>query len=79
MKKIPKKKLKILMAVFLGTGIWGIFLGMILPLTSSFPMYITILGVTQLGLGGFFGWRYLTQEPDINNDDNKRRRRKRYR
>lgn len=65
------------MIVFLGTGVWGIVLGTILPLTSSFPTYITILGVTQLGLGGFFGWKYLTQESDSN--DSKRQRRRRHR
>lgn len=78
MRKIPKKRLRIITIVFLSTGAWGIVLGMILPLTSSFPMYITILGVTQLGLGGFFGWKYLTQEPD-DNDDSKRQRRRRRR
>ena len=68
------------MIVFLGTGTWGIVLGMILPMfqpPSTFPFYITILGVTQLGLGGFFGWKYFTQEPE--KDGNKRRRRRKHR
>lgn len=77
MRKIPKKKLRIIMIVFLGAGAWGIVLGMILPMTSTFPIYITILGVTQLGLGGFFGWKYLTQEPE--SDDAKRYRRRKHR
>lgn len=77
MRRIPKRKLRIMTIMFLGTGVWGIVLGMILPgfqmQPASFPLYMTIMGVSQLGLAGFMGWKYFTQPEET---DGKKRRRK---
>ena len=58
MKYVAPKKLKVLMALFFGTGIIGIVLG----LSNKHP-YLTTLGVINLCLGGFIGWIFLTQQP----------------
>ena len=58
MKYVPPKKLKVLMILFFGTGIWGIFFG----LTQNF-FYLTMLGVINICLGGFVGWLFFTQKP----------------
>ena len=76
MRRLPRHKLRNIMLMFFGTGAWGLVLGFMLPSMtpqpSSLPFYLTILGVVQLGLGGAFGWMYLTREPD--NVGSKRRR-----
>ena len=58
MKYIAPQKLKIIMLMFFGTGIWGIGMGLF---QSHF--YLTTLGVINLCLGGFVGWIFLTQKP----------------
>lgn len=60
MKYIPKRKLKVIMAMFFGTGIFGIFLGL-----TSVQFFITFLGTINLCLGGFFGYVFLTQKPKL--------------
>lgn len=57
-KNLPTKKLKVLMALFFGTGIIGIGLGLYQP---NF-MYTT-MGVINLMLGALVGWIFLTREP----------------
>lgn len=65
MRRLPPHKLRNIMFMFLGTGAWGVAVGYILPSLlpqpSPIPFYLTILGVIQLGLGGAFGWMYLTR------------------
>jgi hypothetical protein len=56
MKYISPKKLKLIMLMFFGTGIWGIGMG----LSFNF-FYLTTLGVINICLGGFVGWIFLTQ------------------
>jgi hypothetical protein len=60
MRYVKPKKLKILMILFFGTGIWGIALG----LTQNF-FYLTTLGVINICLGGFVGWLFFTQQPKL--------------
>ncbi|MCY3853720.1 MAG: hypothetical protein OXF28_01115 [Thaumarchaeota archaeon] len=56
MKKLKKHKVKILLLVFLFTGMYGILLGLFMHK----PM-VTILGVINLSLGGFFGWLFFNK------------------
>lgn len=58
MKYISPNKLKIIMLMFFGTGIWGIGMGL-----SQNIFYLTTLGVINLCLGGFVGWVFFTQKP----------------
>ena len=58
MKYIAPKKLKIILLMFFGTGIWGIGMG----LSFGF-FYLTTLGVINICLGGFVGWIFFTQKP----------------
>ncbi len=43
---------------FMGTGAFGIIMGLV---TETF--YVTFLGTINLCLGGLVGWLYLTREP----------------
>lgn len=67
MRYIAKRKLRNLMIIFLGAGAFGIAAGLL----NSHTL-ITMMGVSQLGLGGFFGWLFLTQEKPPK--DSRRRR-----
>ena len=58
MKYISPKKLKVILLMFFGTGIWGIGTGLFV---NNF--YLTSLGVVNICLGGFVGWIFLTQKP----------------
>ena len=60
MKYIAPNKLKIIMLMFFGTGIFGIGMG----LSQNF-FYLTTLGVINLCLGGFVGWVFFTQTPKL--------------
>ena len=60
MKYISPKKLKLIMLMFFGTGIWGIGMG----LSFNF-FYLTTLGVINICLGGFVGWIFFTQQPRL--------------
>lgn len=63
MKYIPPKKLKVLMFLFFGTGIWGIVAGTFI-IKHPAVFYIVVFGVINLCLGGFCGYKFLTQEPE---------------
>jgi hypothetical protein len=65
MKYINPLRVKVLMMVFFGTGIFGIVIGLtVAPALSSWSsLLITFMGVINLSLGGFFGWVFLTQQP----------------
>ena len=65
MKYINPLRLKVLMMMFLGTGILGIIIGLeVAPnFSRDSSLLITFMGVINLSLGGFFGWIYLTQKP----------------
>jgi hypothetical protein len=60
MRYVKPKKLKVLMILFFGTGIWGIVIG----LSQNF-FYLTTLGVVNICLGGFVGWLFFTQQPKL--------------
>jgi len=52
LKYIQPKKLKVLIALFFGTAAMGIFVGLVIA-TGIQTVYITLLGVINLCLGGF--------------------------
>jgi len=73
MKYVNPLRLKVLMMMFLATGILGIIVGLtIAPPQAS--ILITFMGVINLSLGGFFGWILLTQVPE--SDDKRKKKRK---
>jgi len=76
MKYIKPLRLKVLMMLFFFTGIIGIVIGLtVAPNMSSYAsLLITFMGVINLSLGGFFGWVFLTQQP--NEEDPRKRKRK---
>ncbi len=57
-KNLPAKKLKGLMALFFGSGILGILVGLTQPI-----FMLTTMGVINLILGALVGWIFLTREP----------------
>ncbi|MDX1595864.1 MAG: hypothetical protein R3327_02880 [Nitrosopumilaceae archaeon] len=67
-RRIPPKKLKVIMLMFFGSGLVGIFIGLQLA-----QFMITTMGVVNLCLGGFFGWLFFTQ-PESLKDKRKRKR-----
>jgi|TARA_B100001013_G_C24265845_1_gene306821 hypothetical protein len=78
-KYIQPKKLKILVAVCLGIGLWGIVFGLWLGQFQASMNYfmITVLGVINLLLGGLFSYLLLTQERKIDpRKDSKYKRKK---
>ena len=83
LKYVNPKKLKVLMAVFFGVGLWGIVFGLWLgnfATTSSQSLnyfMIVILGVINLLLGGLVSYLFLTQERKIDpRKDSKYKRKK---
>lgn len=65
------------MIMFFGTGILGIVIGLTVAPTMSpdAGLLITFMGVINLCLGGFFGWVFLTQQPEAS-DPRKRKPKK---
>ena len=63
MKYVKPHKLKVLMLLFFGTGSMGIIMG--LSTHSQVSFFITFMGVINLCLGGFFGWVFFTQKPNL--------------
>ena len=63
---IPPKKLKVLIVMFfVGAGV-----GIILGLFSNY-LYLTLLGVVNLILGGVMGFILLMQAPRVRDDRKK--------
>ena len=65
---IEPNRLKVLMMMFLGTGIMGIIIGLstIAP-AGNMKIILTFMGVVNIGLCAFFTFTFLTQtrkEPD---------------
>ena len=63
-KYIKPKKLKVLIALFFGTAGMGIFVGLEIA-TGYQSLYITLLGVINLCLGGLVAYLLLTQKPRV--------------
>ena len=63
-KYIKPKKLKVLIALFFGTAVMGIFVGLTIA-TGIQSLYITFLGVVNLSLGGFVAYLLITQKPRV--------------
>lgn len=66
MKYINPARLKLLMGMFYVTGSVGIFMGLQVAPPSS-TLFITFMGVINIGLGALFTFVYLSQgnrEPD---------------
>ncbi len=54
------------MMMFFGTGIMGMIMGLVVA-PPSMTMFLTFMGVVNIGLGAFFTFTFLTQtrkEPD---------------
>ncbi len=71
MKWIPPKKLKVLMILFFVTGGWGIIAGFVF--LKVYP-FIILLGVINICIGGFIGYRYFTQGPKPERSFEKRKK-----
>ena len=72
LKYVEPKKLKILMAVCFGIGLW---LGQFQASLNYFM--ITVLGVINLGLGALFAYLFLTQVRSVDpRKDSKYKRKK---
>lgn len=72
MKYVSPLRLKVLMMMFFATGILGIVVGLyVAPPQAS--LLITFMGVINLSLGGFFGWIFLNQTPQLDNKRKKKR------
>ena len=63
-KYIKPKKLKVLIALFFGTASMGIYVGLEIA-TGYQSLYITLLGVVNLCLGGLVAYLLLTQKPRV--------------
>ena len=77
MKYINPLRLKVLMMMFFGTGILGIVIGLTVApnFSTDASLMITFMGVINLSLGAFFGWVFLTQQPNAQ-DPRKRKPKK---
>lgn len=63
MKNPSPKKLKTITIMFLVAGVWGVSMGLFYFTNPSFPL--TALGVVNLALGFFLGFRQLRKDnPD---------------
>lgn len=60
MRYIDPMRLKLLMGMFYVTGSIGIFMG--LSSSPQFTMFITFMGVVNIGLGALFTYVFLTQK-----------------
>ena len=58
MKYVQPRKLKVIVIMFFAAAGVGIWLGL-----DSNYMYLTLLGIVNLCLGGLTGWILLTQKP----------------
>ena len=63
-KYIKPKKLKVLIALFFGTASMGMYVGLEIA-TGYQSLYITLLGVINLCLGGLVAYLLLTQKPRV--------------
>jgi hypothetical protein len=65
------------MMMFFGTGILGIVIGLTVApnFSTDSSLMITFMGVINLSLGAFFGWVFLTQQPNVQ-DPRKRKPKK---
>ena len=58
LKYIQPRKLKIITIMFFASSAVGIWLGL-----DSHYIYLTLLGIVNVCLGGLTGWILLTQKP----------------
>ena len=65
MKHVPPTKLKVLMIMFFAAAGFGIFTGLAIATSGMQGLIITLLGVINLGLGGFMGYLLLMQKPKV--------------
>ena len=72
MRYIEPTRIKVLMMMFFGTGSLGIVIGLS-PIASTQGVFITFMGVINIGLGAFFTFLYLTQ---VKKDPDKRKKKK---
>jgi hypothetical protein len=72
MKWLPPKKLKVLTILFFGAGVWGMAVGMLIIKPLEFM--IVVVGVMNFCIGGFLGYRLLTQGPKPETSSEKRKK-----
>lgn len=73
MKYIEPTRVKVLMMLFFATGSIGIIIGLS-PVAGSQTMILTFMGVVNIGLGAFFTYIFLTQEPKTPDKRKKKRK-----
>ena len=61
------------MMIFFGTGIMGMIIGLVVA-PPSMTIFLTLLGVINIGLGAFFTFIFLTQTR--NKPDKRKKKRK---
>jgi len=71
LKYIPPKKLKVLVIMFFVAAAFGIFIGLVMAKGGQ-GLYVTLLGVVNLCLGGFMAYLLMTQKPKVR-DSRKRK------
>ena len=71
LKYIPPKKLKVLTIMFFVAAAFGIFIGLVMAKGGQ-GLYVTLLGVVNLCLGGFMAYLLMTQKPKVR-DSRKRK------
>lgn len=64
MKNPSPKKLRAITIIFLVAGAWGVSMGLFYFTNPSFPL--TALGIVNLVLGIFLGFRQLKKEDNAN-------------
>lgn len=68
LKYINPQKLKVIMAMFFGTGAIGIIMGLRFE-----TFHLTLLGTINLCLGGLFGWIFFMQPAPVRDKRKKKR------
>lgn len=74
MRYVEPNRLKILMGMFYATGSVGIAVGLIVA-PPSMTLFITFMGVINIGLGALFTFVFLTQREKVPDKRKKKKRR----
>ncbi len=75
MRYIEPTRVKVLMMMFFATGILGIIIGLSPIAGKEQTMFITFMGVVNVGLGAFFTFIFLTQEAKAPDKRKKKKKR----
>ncbi|WP_238523161.1 hypothetical protein [Nitrosopumilus maritimus] len=75
MRYIEPTRIKVLMMMFFATGTLGIIIGLSPIAGPDQTMFITFMGVVNVGLGAFFTFLLLTQEAKTPDKRKKKKKR----